>query len=154
MQTYCTREDVEAVWSADDVADSPSTTTAAARFPPLEEGYIDRAIERAAGKMNACLGLALRTWTDLADNAWCRDVNAALAAYLLATRRGLAAPGELRTQYEDVMADLAALRAGRLQVPGAGESHATTGTVTNFTVALSRSRDKVQPVPETSTGNS
>lgn len=150
-QTYCTRADVEALWSAtalvrsvDDDADGTLSAT--------EESYIDRAIERAANRMNSHLEMRYRL-IDLATNTWCRDANSLLAAYLLATRRGNPAPDQLQEQYEQLSGDLQEIRNGRLVVPQAGESLETIGTVSNFTVDPRRSHAKVRRVNETSTGS-
>src|SRR6187551_33359 len=88
-QTYCLRADVEAAWTPADslaaVDDDASSTISVD-----EEAIVTRAIERAANRMNAALEMRY-SLEPLADNDWCRDCNAAIAAYLLATRRGDAA---------------------------------------------------------------
>jgi len=152
VQTYSTRSDVEAIWSpaavirsADD--DQDGSLSAA------EEGYITRAIERAANKMNAVLETRY-VLADLAGNAWYRDANAAIAAYLLATRRGNPAPEEIQRQHAECQADLDEILAGRLKVPHAEESRETIPTVTNFDTQLHARRTKVRRVNETSTGGS
>ena len=151
MQTYCTQTDIEAIWPPDEVLasvdDDASGTLSAA-----EEALIDRAIERAAGKMNAYLQPRY-TLAALAANEWCRDTNALLAAYFLATRRGTAASAPMQDQFNACLADLTAIAAGCLAVPGAAESFEATPTVTNFTTDLSQPRAKVRRVPETSTGS-
>ena len=148
---YCSRSDIESIWSSlavirsvDDDQDGSLSAT--------EEGYIDRAIERAANRMNAFLEMRYRL-SDLAANTWCRDANALLAAFLLATRRGNPAPDHLLEQYELLLSDLADIRSGHLVVPQAGESVETIPTVTNFAVDPRRAHAKVQRVDETSTGN-
>ncbi|MCE9525464.1 MAG: DUF1320 domain-containing protein [Planctomycetales bacterium] len=85
-QTYCLKADIEAVWTAAAVlasVDDDSSGTLSA----TEEGYITRAIERAAERMNAYLEERY-VLSELASNTWCRDANAALAAFLLSIRRG------------------------------------------------------------------
>ena len=77
--------------------------------------------------------LAVRyTLGDLAANAWCRDANAAIAAYWLSTRRGLAAPAHLQQQYDTYVALLDRIAAGHLRVPEAPESHPPGPSVSNF----------------------
>src|SRR5438093_13174295 len=119
-QTYCTRSDIEAIWppaslvaSVDDDGNGTLSAT--------EESYITRAIERAANFINSRLEMRYRL-TDLATSTWCRDANAAIAAYWLATRRGAAAPAQLQQQYDAYVAALAEIAAGRLKVPQQAES--------------------------------
>jgi phage gp36-like protein len=147
-QTYCTRSDIEAIWppasllaSVDDDANGS--------LSPTEEGYITRAIERAANLLNASLELRYRL-ADLAANAWCRDANAAIAAYWLSTRRGGPAPAHLQQQYDAYVASLVEIAAGRLKLPQQSESFDNRGTVTNFETRLDQ-MFKVQRVEETST---
>ena len=109
-----------------------------------EEGYITRAIERAANLMNARLELRY-TLADVAGNTWCRDANAAIAAYWLATRRGDAAPAQLAQQYAAYLADLADIANGKLKVPDAIESFDQTPGVTNFAVNLGVGRASGRP---------
>jgi phage gp36-like protein len=149
--TYSTRADVETIASptavirwVDDDADGTLSAS--------EVGYIDRAIERAANRMNASLEMRYRL-ADLEGNTWCRDANSLLAAYLLATRRGNPAPDHLQEQYELLLADLQEIRDGRLVVPQAGESVETIPTVSNFTVDPARAQAKVRRVEATSTGS-
>jgi phage gp36-like protein len=100
-QTYCTKTDIEAIWppasllaSVDDDASGTLSAT--------EDGYITRAIERAANFINSRLEARYRL-TDLASNTWCRDANAAIAAYWLSNRRGAAVPA-LQQQYDAYVA--------------------------------------------------
>jgi phage gp36-like protein len=150
-QTYCTRADVEAMWSPLAVLRSVDDDEDGA-LSPTEEAAIDRAIERAANVANASLEMRYAL-ADLASNTWCRDCNAALAAYFLATRRGNPAPEHVQRQYDSFVHDLAEIRAGRLKVPQAADSHETTPAVTNFDTELAAHRTKVRRVPETSTGS-
>ena len=60
---------------------------------------------------------------DLAANAWCRDANAAIAAYWLSTRRTGTAPAHLQQQFDTYVATLERIVAGLLRVPEAAESH-------------------------------
>jgi hypothetical protein len=116
-QTYCVRADIEAVWppsllvaSVDDDASGSLSAT--------EEAYITRAIERAANLMNARLEMRYAL-ADLAANTWCRDANATIAAWLLATRQGSPAPQALADQSAAYLADLDQIAAARLKVPEA-----------------------------------
>ena len=147
-QTYCTRSDIEAIWppanllaSVDDDANGTLSAT--------EESYITRAIERAANFINARLEMRYRL-TDLATSTWCRDANAAIAAYWLATRRGVAAPAQLQQQYDAYVAALAEIAAGRMKVPQQAESFAATPGVTNFEIRLDEPHRKAQRIDETS----
>jgi hypothetical protein len=73
---------------------------------------------------------------DLAGNAWCRDANAALAAFWLATRQGDPAPAHLQQQYDTYLAALEAIARGQMKVPEVAESFDTTPAVVNFEVRL------------------
>ena len=148
VQTYCTKTDIEAIWppaellaSVDD--DGGGTLSA------TELGYIDRAIERAANFINSRLELRYQLY-DLAGNTWCRDANAAIAAYWLATRRGDPAPAHLQQQYDAYVAALTDIAAGRQKVPQQIESFDTSPGVVNFEIDLSQSYRKAQVVDETS----
>ena len=150
MQTYCTREDIESTWNPAGVltaADDDNNGSLSAG----EEAHIARAIERAAGTMNAVLEVRY-SLSDLADSEWCRDCNAALAAYLLATRSGDAAPDTVAAEFDRYLDALASIRDGELNVPEASESDAHGPTVSNFRIDLSESRAKTRRVPETCSG--
>ena len=133
-QTYCTKSDLEAIWPPADLLASVDDDTSGT-LSATEESYIDRAIERAANFLNARLETRYRL-TDLTTNTWCRDANAALAAYWLSTRRGDPAPAQLQQQYDAYLATLAEIAVGRMKVPQAAESFDMTPTVTNFNVRL------------------
>jgi phage gp36-like protein len=147
-QTYCTQSDIEAIWPPADlvasVDDDVSGTLSA-----TETGYITRAIERAANYLNSRLELRYRL-TDLAANTWCRDANAAIAAYWLSTRRGAAAPAQLQEQFDAYVAQLAAIVAGTAKVPQQAESFDTSPGVSNFAIRLDEPFRKAQRVDETS----
>src|SRR5262245_2548326 len=131
-QTYCTKSDIEAIWPPANVlasVDDDGNGTLSA----TESGYIDRVIERAANFINSRLEMRYRL-TDLATNAWCRDANAALAAYWLSTRRGVAAPAQLQQQYDAYLAALSDIAAGRLKVPEQLDRFDTSPGLTNFEI--------------------
>jgi len=147
-QIYCTQGDIEAIWPAGDllasVDDDASGTLSAA-----ELSYIDRAIERAANFINARLEMRYRL-SDLAENTWCRDANAAIAAYWLSTRRGAAAPAQLQQQYDAYVAQLVAIVAGSIKLPQQAESFELMPGVSNFAISLAEPWRKAQRVDETS----
>lgn len=141
-QTYCLKPDLEAVWTAAAVlasVDDDSSGTLSA----TEEGYITRAIERAAERMNAYLEERY-ILSELASNTWCRDANAAIAVYLLSIRRGDAAPAPFQLQYDGLMSDLYEIARGRLKVPEASESVDNVPSVSNFTADLSGTGERIQ----------
>ncbi len=143
-QTYCLKADIEALWTAAAVlasVDDDSSGTLSA----MEEGYITRAIERAAERMNAYLEERY-ILSELATNTWCRDANAAIAAYLLSIRRGVAAPAPFQSQYDGLMSDLFEIACGRLKVPEAKESVETIPTVSNFAVDFSGEGERIRKV--------
>lgn len=149
--TYCTRADIEAAWN-------PAAVLAAAdddnngSLSSDEEAHIARAIERAAGWMHAYLEVRYPL-ADLIDNAWCRDCNAALAAYLLALRQGDDISAGIQAEYERYVNDLAEIRDGRQRVPQVTLSREHAPTVSSFVVDLREPRAKIRRVPEISTGS-
>lgn len=147
-QTYCTKADIEEIWPAAEllasVDDDASGTLSAA-----EEAHITRAIERAANVINARLEVHYRL-AELAGNAWCRDANAAIAAYLLTTRQGDPAPAHLTQQYDAYISALTDIAAGRMTVPQITETFDVTPGVTNFEVRLNEPYRKAQRIEETS----
>ncbi len=141
-QTYCLKSDLEAVWTAAAVlasVDDDSSGTLSA----TEEGYITRAIERAAERMNAYLEERY-ILSELASNTWCRDANAAIAVYLLSIRRGDTAPAPFQLQYDGLMSDLYEIARGRLKVPEASESVDNVPSVSNFAADLSGTGERIQ----------
>src|SRR4029453_10185223 len=98
---------------------------------PTEESYITRAIERAANLINSRLAMRYKL-ADLAANTWCRDANAAIAAYWLSTRRTGTAPAHLQQQYDAYLGLLDRIVTGHLRVPKAAESFAAGPSVSNF----------------------
>lgn len=150
-QTYCTKSDIESLWTPAlllaSVDDDASGT-----LSPTEVGYITAAIERAAGRMNAYLEQRYKL-ADLAGNAWCRDANAAIAAYLLSIRRGTSAPAPFQLQYDALMSDLYEISRGLLCVPDVPQSLETIPIVSNFRIDPRHSRAKVRRVSEISSGS-
>jgi len=147
-QTYCTKADIEAIWPPADLTASVDDN-ANGILSATEEGYITRAIERAANAINSRLEMRYRI-ADLVGNEWCRDANAAIAAYWLSTRRGAAAPAHLQQQYDAYIAALEDIAKGRLKIPQAIESFDVTPGVTNFEIHLDEPYRKAQKVEETS----
>jgi hypothetical protein len=147
-QTYCVKADIEAIWPPGSLLASVDDD-ASGTLSPTEDGYITRAIERAANFMNSRLEMRYRV-ADLAANTWCRDANAAIAAYLLSNRRGAAVPAHLQQQYDAYSATLDAISAGKMKVPQADESFDTSPGVSNFEARLDEAHRKVQRVEETS----
>lgn len=141
IQTYCDRADLEAIWSAPAVLRAVDDTGSGS-LGPAEEAIVLHAIERAANKMNASLEMQY-TLSDLAHNGWCRDGNAMIAVYLLATRRGNPAPDQIQEQYEDLMNDLSEIRHGRLNVPQAGQRDPAIPEVTSFDTDLTSKPPKI-----------
>jgi phage gp36-like protein len=147
-QTYCIQADIEAIWPPGSLLASVDDD-ASGTLSPTEEGYITRAIERAANFINSRLEMRYRV-ADLATNTWCRDANAAIAAYWLSTRRGAAAPAHLQQQYDAYLAALADIAAGRMKVPEADDSFDMSPGLTNFEIRLDDPHRKAQRVDETS----
>lgn len=150
-QTYCTQLDIEAIWtpaallaSVDDNEDGV--------LSPAEAALIERAIQRAANSMNALLEVRYAL-VDIAGNLWCRDCNAVLAAYLLATRRDEPPPAGLASERQRYLTDLREMRDGQQQVPQVAESNHHAPTVSNFAIDLRAQRAKVRRIIETSSGD-
>jgi phage gp36-like protein len=147
-QIYCTQSDIEAIWPPGDLLASVDDD-ASGTLSATELGYIDRAIERAANFLNARLEMRYRL-TDLSENTWCRDANAAIAAYWLSTRRGAVAPAQLQQQYDAYVAQLVAIVAGSIKLPQQAESFELMPGVSNFEIRLDEPWRKAQVVDETS----
>ena len=143
-QTYCLKADIEALWTAAAVLASVDDDSSGT-LSVTEEGYITRAIERAAERMNAYLEERY-VLSELASNTWCRDANAAIAAYLLSIRRGSSAPAPFQSQYDSLMSDLFEIACGRLKVPQARESVDNVPSVTNFAVNLGGMGERIRVV--------
>ena len=92
------------------------TTAITLVSPLLMRSLIDDAIERGATQLNASLDMRY-TLTELANNAWCRDANASLAAGLLASRKLETPPQSLATLRLFYLEQLAEICAGRLKLP-------------------------------------
>lgn len=132
--SYCTRTDVEHVWNPADVL-AAADDDASGTLSTEEEAHITHAIEQAAEQMNAYLA-GQYVLADLADNLWCRDVNAVLAAYCLATRSGDAAPDGLAERATRCFAQLEQIRQGKLTVPEVVSSIADKPVATNFRISF------------------
>lgn len=148
--TYCTKADIDAIWSPSELigtVDDDSSGT----ISSVEEAIISRAIERAAGRMNAYLEQRFVV-ASLAGNAWCRDCNAAIAAYLLSIRKSDEPPAPLAEQHDSYLRDLLEIAAGRLRLPDALPPAETMPTVTNFRIDLASQR-RVKPDLSNSTGS-
>lgn len=147
--TYCNRADVDAILStvgvtafADDDEDGSLDAT--------ELGYVTRAIERAANRMNAFLEMRYEL-SDLSGNDWCRDANAALAAFLLGGRRNNPVSPVLSTENTQFLDDLKEIRDNNMTVPGAFDSNDALPSVTNFRPERSRGQAPVRVIREEST---
>jgi phage gp36-like protein len=132
MQTYCTKSDIETIWPPASLLASVDDDTSGT-LSPTEDGYITRAIERAANLINSRLAMRYKL-ADLAANAWCRDANAAIAAYWLSTRRTGTAPAHLQQQYDAYVAVLDRIVTGHLRVPEAPESFDAGPSLSNFAI--------------------
>jgi phage gp36-like protein len=150
-QTYCTRSDLESLWTPSAVLES-ADDDASGTLSSAEEAHIDWAIESAAAEMNAYLSLRYAL-SDLVGSAWCRLINAALAVHLLASRQGAAAPTEIDERREAALIALRDIAAGARVVPDAVSQYEAAPTVTNFTTRLYEPHAKVRRVPQTSTGS-
>lgn len=134
---FCVRADIETLWSAADVLDSVDDDTSGV-LSAAEEALIDDAILRAANQMATFLARRFDL-AALMGNPWCKQTNAALAAYLLATRRGDAPPTQIAELRAAALSDLALIQSGDLDLPGASQSNDLLPTLSNFTPVLGRS---------------
>ena len=128
---YCTRADVEAVWNPAAILQAVDDDLSGV-LTSSKEQTIQRAIERAANRMNAYLEQRYRL-DQLAGNAWCRDANAQIAAYLLSIRRAAVGPVALSEQFAGLMIDLLEIAAGRLKVPELADRLEDLPSVSTFT---------------------
>jgi phage gp36-like protein len=143
-QTYCTLADLEAVWNPLSLLESVDDD-GNATLSPAEEALVEQAIERAAGKMHAYLLLRYDV-ADLTNSVWCRDCNAVLAAYFLATRTGSTAPDGLYFEYSRYLTDLASIRDGLLVLPEVVSRIDHGPSVSNYHVDLSGHRIKIERI--------
>jgi phage gp36-like protein len=149
--TYCTQSDVEAILSAAGVtafADDDEDGS----LDGTETGYITRAIERAAARMNAVLEIRYKL-ADLTSNAWCQFANADVAAYLLTSRRGNSPPTQIADAYQEVIDLLDKIKANRGKVPEQGESFDFLPSVSNYQPVRGVRNMPVRVDPNESTGD-
>ena len=141
--TYCTRQDLEALWPASalvaSVDDDGDGTLSA-----LEESYLLRTIERACTFLDARLAQRYRL-ADLPGNRWCRDAAAVLAVYWLATRRGGPAPAHLQEQYDACLRQLAQILAGQARLPDVPDRPGNLPAVQRFIVRWDATGPTVRP---------
>jgi hypothetical protein len=146
--TYCVRADIESIYSAHGVDmavddDQDGIVLAA------EETFVDRAIVRAAGKINSRVQKRY-TLSELSNNDWMRDVNATIAAQILARRRGNGSPPSLDAEVDSYMEDLDDIRGDRLDIPEQNASLDYTPVVSNYVMQ----RGQVTMKPRVDTGTS
>ena len=129
---YCTLQDLQALWPASELVASVDDD-GDGTLSPLEESYLQRAIERASTFLDVRLGQRYRL-ADLPGNRWCRDAAAVLAVYWLATRRGGPAPPALQEQYDACMRQLAQIVAGQARLPEVPDRPGNLPAVQRFSV--------------------
>ena len=150
VQTYCVRADIEeiigvpAVKAFIDDDHSGGETSG-------ETTVVTKVIERAAVRMNQVLDQRY-ILSELASNEWCIYANAAIAVYLLMTRRGNPAPQDVEREFRETMEFLDDVRMGIAKIPQANESFETIPTVTNFEVERGRRSAPIRVAPDESTG--
>lgn len=151
-QTYCVASDVEYVLSAagvtaclDDHEDGQRSVA--------EDALLTRAIDIAAGKINAKVRYQYKLTDLAAGNDWLRDCNAYLAAKSLAMRRGNPLPESLAQECKDYEATLERIRWGRDKIPDQLPSADHTPAVSNFIVEQRKIDNPVRVVKEESTGD-
>ena len=150
VQTYCTRTDIDAIWSVIGVTmrvDDDESGVAEAN----ELAYVTAAIESAASDMNLLLGKRY-VLSDLVGNDWCRFCNADLAACEIAKRRGNGVPPEFDAKCQKRMEMLESIAAGNLPIPGVVDSLNHSPALTNYQVELWRRDSQIRRDTQTSTG--
>lgn len=141
--TYCTREDLEAFWPASALIASVDDDGDGV-LSPLEESYLQRAIERASTFLDARLALRYRL-ADLPGNRWCRDACAVLAVYWLVSRRGNPPPPHLQEQYDACLRQLAQIVAGQARLPDVPDRSGSLPAAQRFVVRWDGSGPSVRP---------
>lgn len=150
---YCVTADVEFVLSAAGVTANLDDTEAGVRSAEMED-WIDRAIDIAAGKINAKVRHQYKiSDLDGSGNTWLRDTNAYLAAMTLATRRGNPCPESLVRECEERLALLNEIRWGRESIPEQAPSFDHTPAASNYRPELYKIDNPIRVDTGESTGD-
>lgn len=151
VQTYCDRDDLEAIVSkhgvdafVDDDQDGLISAT--------EETYVTFAIERAATQINMYLQRRYKA-ADVVNNDWLTGANAALAVCLIVKRRGNPDITSLTEECDDYTGWLDGIKNKEFDLPNQSPSVDNTPTVSNFRVELWRSTMKPRVSRQESTGS-
>lgn len=134
--TYCVRADIDAVLSLVGV-DRTVDDDESGSLDGTETGYITRAIEWGAHQINMRI-LTLVGATNLGSSDYARDANAVFAAYFLSKRKRNSVPGSLVSWYDQIIAELDDIRAGRLDLPEVNPEISRFPSVSNYSVRLGR----------------
>lgn len=147
---YCTREDIADIWSdvglnlrANDGPDEPGWME--------KDGLMARVIRQATDRVNYYC-LQRYTAANLATSDYVTDATAVIAAYKFAIRRGNPAAQSLYDRYQDVLRELAEIKAGTNQIPGLAEKFAAYPTLSNLRWDGRYRENKIRVRQNSSTG--
>lgn len=152
-QTYCEREDIEAILSEAGVL-APIDDDQDGLESASDELHIASMIERAAVEMNAAFRHQYDPLSALASNVWCKWANATLAAYYIRSRKGNQVEGSLQDAAIDIRRMINEIRWGRDSIPDQSPTHEHTATVSNFQPELIKTYAPIRVDTEESTGSS
>lgn len=150
VQTYCDREDIEAIIGKPSVLACIDDDEDGLENPE-DEDKITSVIERAASEINGYIRHQY-VLTDVTNNAWLKWANAQLASYLLRTRRNNPAEASHVDAIQEVRKLLVEVRWGRDQLPDQSPSFNHTATVSNFRIELGNPVSPVAVDTDQSTG--
>ena len=120
-QTYCTKADIEAIWPPASLLASVDDDTSGT-LSATEDGYITRAIERAANLINSPAGDALSSLRSGGQHLVPRRQRGDRRVLALPNRRGTAARRTCSSSTTPTLGALADIATGQLKVPEAAES--------------------------------
>lgn len=127
---YCTREDIDDIWS--DVGVNFRAADGSEEPDFLEkDGLIVRIIRQATDRVNYYT-LQRYSAAVLAASDFITEATAIIAAYKLGMRRGNPVPQSLYDRYIEVMEELKGIKSGVVQLPGSAEKFATYPTLSNL----------------------
>jgi phage gp36-like protein len=158
VKAYCVKADVDDIWSEEGI-ESRFDDDADASLSEAELARVDRFIKRAS----IIVGSRLKSrFADLASfegsNAptntpeSVRYMTAVVAAYLMASRRGLPVQQEVKDQYEEVLQWLTTIQTGGGLPIDLSEDLNRAPFVSNFTIDGSYRTRKVRVTEANSTG--
>lgn len=146
MSAYCTRSEVENIWSEAGVMrrtdDDPEGV--------LDSSEVTAVIQQASSRIDMFLARRYST-AEISGSDWVTWCCAYLSACLLSKRRGNPCPESIGAECTQYLEWLKEIRDGVMDLPGAAPEQDVLPAVSNLTVDGRFRRNKVRRVPSTST---